>query len=215
MRVLIVEDDLDMRKILKLYLQKEGFIVSIVSNGQEAIDFLSENQVHLVIMDWMMPVKNGVQTCREIRLLRIPTKILMLTAKGDNEDEITGLTCGADDYLRKPFNIQILLLRIRKLCHAENLLSFQDIRLNPDTMEVTKHGERIILTKTEYELLKFFLSNPNQVLSRELLLDHIWGIDYEGDIRTVDTTIRRLRLKIGDTIIQTRVGLGYMITSNN
>lgn len=215
MRVLIVEDDLDMRKILKLYLQKEGFIVSIVSNGQEAIDFLSENQVHLVIMDWMMPVKNGVQTCREIRLLRIPTKILMLTAKGDNEDEITGLTCGADDYLRKPFNIQILLLRIRKLCHAENLLSFQDIRLNPDTMEVTKHGERIILTKTEYELLKFFLSNQNQVLSRELLLDHIWGIDYEGDIRTVDTTIRRLRLKIGDTIIQTRVGLGYMITSNN
>ncbi len=215
MRVLIVEDDLDMRKILKLYLQKEGFIVSIVSNGQEAIDFLSENQVHLVIMDWMMPVKNGVQTCREIRLLRIPTKILMLTAKGDNEDEITGLTCGADDYLRKLFNIQILLLRIRKLCHAENLLSFQDIRLNPDTMEVTKHGERIILTKTEYELLKFFLSNQNQVLSRELLLDHIWGIDYEGDIRTVDTTIRRLRLKIGDTIIQTRVGLGYMITSNN
>lgn len=215
MHILIVEDDLDMQKILKLYLQKEGFIVSMVSNGQDAIDFLSENHVHLVIMDWMMPVMDGIQTCREIRLLQIPTKILMLTAKGDNEDEIKGLTCGADDYLRKPFNIQILLLRIRKLCRAENMLSFQDIRLNPDTMEVTKHGERVILTKTEYELLRFFLSNQNQVLPRELLLDHIWGIDYKGDIRTVDTTIRRLRIKIGDNIIQTRVGLGYIITSNN
>ena len=82
-------------------------------------------------------------------------------------------------------------------------------------MEVTKHGERIILTKTEYELLKFFLSNQNQILPRELLLDHIWGMDYQGDIRTVDTTIRRLRIKIGDNIIQTRVGLGYIITSNH
>lgn len=158
MHILIVEDDLDMQKILKLYLQKEGFIVSIVSNGQDAIEFLSENHVHLVIMDWMMPLMDGIQTCREIRLLQIPTKILMLTAKGDNEDEIKGLTCGADDYLRKPFNIQILLLRIRKLCRAENLLSFQDIRLNPDTMEVTKHGERIILI--DYISLHNYYGNP-------------------------------------------------------
>ncbi len=195
MHILIVEDDFDMQKILRLYLQKEGFTVSIVSNGRDAIEFLSENHVHLVIMDWMMPIEDGIQTCKEIRLLHIPTKILMLTAKGENEDEVKGLTCGADDYLRKPFNIQILLLRIRKLCHAENILSFQDIRLNPDTMEVTKEGEKIILTKTEYELLKFFLSNQNQILSREVLLNHIWGIDYEGDIRTVDTTIRWLRKK--------------------
>ena len=168
MHILIVEDDFDMQKILRLYLQKEGFTVSIVSNGRDAIEFLSENHVHLVIMDWMMPIEDGIQTCKEIRLLHIPTK---------------------------PFNIQILLLRIRKLCHAENILSFQDIRLNPDTMEVTKEGEKIILTKTEYELLKFFLSNQNQILSREVLLNHIWGIDYEGDIRTVDTTIRWLRKK--------------------
>lgn len=215
MHILIVEDDLDMQKILKLYLQKEGFIVSTVSNGQDAIDFLSETQVHLVILDWMMPVKDGIQTCREIRLLKIPVKILMLTAKGENEDEIKGLTCGADDYLRKPFHIQILLLRVRKLCRGEKLLSFQDIRLNSDTMEVTKQGERILLTKTEYELLKCFLSNQNQVLSREFLLDHIWGMDYEGDIRTVDTTIRRLRMKIGESMIQTRIGLGYTMTSDH
>ncbi len=179
MHILIVEDDLDMQKILKLYLQKEGFIVSTVSNGQDAIDFLSETQVHLVILDWMMPVKDGIQPCREIRLLKIPVKILMLTAKG------------------------------------EKLLSFQDIRLNSDTMEVMKQGERILLTKTEYELLKCFLSNQNQVLSREFLLDHIWGMDYEGDIRTVDTTIRRLRMKIGESMIQTRIGLGYTMTSDH
>lgn len=211
MHILIAEDNPDMQKILKLYLQKDGFEVSIVSNGREAIDFLSENQADLVIMDWMMPIQDGIQTCREIRLLHIPIKILMLTAKGDDEDEIQGLTCGADDYLRKPFDIQILLLRIRKLCHAENVLSYQDILLNPDTMEVTKQGQKIILTKTEYELLKYFLSNQRRVLTREILLDYIWGMDYVGDIRTVDTNIRRLRKKIGEDMIQTRVGLGYVM----
>lgn len=211
MHILIAEDDLDMQKILRLYLQKDGFEVSVVSNGKEAIDFLSEHPVDLVIMDWMMPVQDGIQTCREIRLLCIPTRILMLTAKGQNEDELQGLMCGADDYLRKPFDMQILLLRIRKLCQAENIMSYRDVFLNPDTMEVTKQGEKIMLTKTEYELLKFFLSNQRRVLSRELLLDHIWGIDYEGDIRTVDTTIRRLRKKIGEDMIQTRIGLGYVM----
>lgn len=211
MHILIAEDDLDMQKILRLYLRKDGFEVSVVSNGKEAVDFLSEHQVDLVIMDWMMPVQDGIQTCREIRLLHIPTKILMLTAKGQNEDEIQGLTCGADDYLRKPFDIQILLLRVRKLCQSENTMSYRDILLNPDTMEVTKQGEKLALTKTEYELLKFFLSNQRRILSRESLLDHIWGMDYEGDIRTVDTTVRRLRKKIGEDIIQTRIGLGYMM----
>ena len=211
MHILIAEDDLDMQKILKLYLQREGFTVSVVSNGREAIDFLAENHAHLVIMDWMMPIQDGLWACREIRRLRIPVKILMLTAKGENGDEIKGLTCGADDYVRKPFDIQVLLLRIRKLCRAEHMLSCRDIRLNPDTMEVAKEGESLILTRTEYELLKCFPSNQGQVLSREVLLDHVWGMDYEGDIRTVDTTIRRLRKKIGETMIQTRIGLGYVM----
>lgn len=211
MHILIAEDDLDMQKILRVYLQKDGFEVSVVSNGKEAVDFLTEHPAALVIMDWMMPVQDGIQTCREIRLLHIPTKILMLTAKGENDDEIQGLMCGADDYLRKPFDIQILLLRVRKLCQAENVLFYQDILLNPDTMEVTKQEEKLVLTKTEYRLLKFFLSNQNRVLSREMLLDCIWGMDYEGDMRTVDTTIRRLRRKIGEDVIQTRIGLGYLM----
>lgn len=211
MHILVAEDDIDMQKILRLYLQKDGFEVSTVSNGRDVIDFLSEHQTDLVIMDWMMPIQNGIQTCREIRCLRIPTKILMLTANGRDEDEIQGLTCGADDYLRKPFDIQVLLLRIHKLCQTENILSYKGILLNPDTMEVTKQGQKIILTKTEYELLKFFLSNQRRVLSRELLLDRIWGMNYEGDARTVDTSIRRLRKKIGENSIQTRVGMGYFM----
>lgn len=209
MHILIAEDDPDMQKILSIYLQKDGFQVSTVSNGRDAVDFLSEHPSDLVIMDWMMPVQDGIQTCREIRLLHIPTKILMLTAKGQNEDEIRGLTCGADDYLRKPFDIQVLLLRIRKLCRSENIMSCRDVMLNPDTMEVTRRGQQVALTKTEYELLKFFLSNQRRVLSREVLLDHIWGVDFEGDARAVDTAVRRLRKKIGEDVIQTRIGMGY------
>lgn len=211
MHILIAEDDTDMQKILKLYLQKDGYVVSVVSNGKEAIAFLSEHVVDLVLLDWMMPIQDGIQTCRDIRQLHIPTKILMLTAKGENEDEVQGLTCGADDYLRKPFDIQVLLLRIRKLCQTEDILSYQDILLNSQTMEVTKKGERISLTKTKYELLKFFLVNQRRILSRDMLLDHIWGMDYEGDIRAVDTAIRRLRKKIGENMIQTKIGLGYIL----
>lgn len=211
MHILIAEDDTDMQKILKLYLQKDGYVVSVVSNGKEAIAFLSEHVVDLVLLDWMMPIQDGIQTCRDIRQLHIPTKILMLTAKGEKEDEVQGLSCGADDYLRKPFDIQVLLLRIRKLCQTEDILLYQDILLNSQTMEVTKKGERISLTKTEYELLKFFLANQRRILSRDMLLDHIWGMDYEGDIRAVDTAIRRLRKKIGENMIQTKIGLGYIL----
>lgn len=211
MHILIAEDDLDMQKILGIYLQKEGYEVSVVSNGRDAIDFLAEHSVDLVLLDWMMPVQDGIRTCREIRLLQIPTKILMLTAKGESEHEIAGLSCGADDYLRKPFDIHILLLRIKKLCQTEHTLSYRELSFNPDTMEVMKQGEKLALTKTEYELLHFFLLNQRRILSRELILSRIWGMDYEGDARTVDTSIRRLRKKIGDDYIQTRIGMGYVM----
>lgn len=211
MKLLIAEDDPEMQKILKLYLQREGYLVTVVSNGRAAIDFLTENPVDLVLLDWMMPLQDGIQTLREIRLLNLPVKVLMLTAKGEIENEIAGLSCGADDYLRKPFDIQVLLLRIKKLCNTEGLLQFRDIRLNPATMEVTKDHSKIDLTKTEFELLKHFLTNQNITLSREQLLNHVWGIDYEGDPRTVDTTIRRLRKKIGEDFIETRIGMGYRI----
>ena len=211
MNILIVEDESDMQKILKLYLQREGYQVNSVSNGRDAIDFLIVNAVDIVLLDWMMPIKNGMETLKEIRQLNIPVKILMLTAKGENAAEAAGLTFGADDYLRKPFDIQILLLRIKKLCNSENHLRCNDIVLNPVTMEVMKGQDKVKLTKNEYELLKYFLANQNMILTREQLLNHIWGMDFEGDIRTVDTNIRRLRQKIGEEYIQTRIGMGYIM----
>lgn len=215
MKLLIAEDDPDMQKILKLYLQREGCQVNIVDNGCAAIDFLSEDQVDLVILDWMMPVQDGIQTLKEIRLLNFPVKVLMLTAKGEIENEITGLTCGADDYLRKPFDIEVFLLRVKKLCRAENIMKYRELLLNPATMEVSKNGQRLTLTKTEFELLHCFLGNLKTVLSREWLLNHVWGMDFEGDSRTVDTNIRRLRKKIGEDYIRTRVGMGYVMGEEN
>lgn len=238
MHILIAEDHPDLRKILTLYLQKEGYQVSVVSNGQEAITYLMERcglkkeaknnlgltfskspSSHapatlpdLLILDWMMPVQDGIQTCREIRALNLPIKILMLTAKGETEHEILGLTSGADDYVRKPFDIKVLLLRIKKLCHLEGILCCGDISLNQETFEVRKGNTRLALTKTEYEMLRYFLSNQRITLTREQLLNHAWGMDFEGDSRTVDTHIRRLRRKIGEEYIKTRIGIGYVIS---
>ena len=238
MHILIAEDHPDLRKILTLYLQKEGYQVSVVSNGQEAITYLMERcglkkeaknnlgltfskspSSHapatlpdLLILDWMMPVQDGIQTCREIRALNLPIKILMLTAKGETEHEILGLTSGADDYVRKPFDIKVLLLRIKKLCRLEGILCCGDISLNQETFEVRKGNTRLALTKTEYEMLRYFLSNQRIILTREQLLNQVWGMDFEGDSRTVDTHIRRLRRKIGEEYIKTRIGIGYVIS---
>lgn len=238
MHILIAEDHPDLRKILTLYLQKEGYQVSVVSNGQEAITYLMERcglkkeaknnlgltfskspSSHapatlpdLLILDWMMPVQDGIQTCREIRALNLPIKILMLTAKGETEHEILGLTSGADDYVRKPFDIKVLLLRIKKLCRLEGILCCGDISLNQETFEVRKGNIPVVLTRTEYELLRYFLTNQRIILTREQLLNHVWGMDFEGDSRTVDTHIRRLRRKIGEEYIKTRIGIGYVIS---
>lgn len=270
MHILIAEDHPDLQKILTLYLQKEGYQVSVVSNGQEAIKYLLEHSSpkkpefikksdyrpmasgklacqaqeiqlsfapptvassstapsptsspttnppatipDLLILDWMMPVQDGIQTCREIRALNLPIKILMLTAKGETEHEILGLTSGADDYVRKPFDIKVLLLRIKKLCRLEGILCCGDISLNQETFEVRKGGNPVVLTKTEYELLRYFLNNQRITLTREQLLNHVWGMDFEGDSRTVDTHIRRLRRKIGEEYIKTRIGIGYVIS---
>lgn len=209
MKVLIAEDDVDMQKILSLYLKKEGYQVATVSNGKEVIDYLSEHRVDLVVLDWMMPIQDGIVTCETIRRLQIPTKVLMLTAKSENDHEFLGLSCGADDYLRKPFDMNILLLRIKKLCKQEEILRCGELVLNPTTFEVRKKGEVLNLTKKEFELLRYFMMNQRMTLTREQLLNHIWGIDYEGDPRTVDTHIRRLRGKIGPDYIKTHIGIGY------
>lgn len=215
MKILVAEDDGNMRKILKLYLQKEGYDVECVSDGEEVLNYFEEKPADVLLLDWMMPKKDGIETCRELRLMKIPVKIIMLTAKTTSENEFHGLSIGADDYIRKPFDMKVLLIRIKKLCHIETELYFKDILLNQAAHEVYIGENRIELTKKEFDLLFYFMSNQNLVLSREKILDSVWGIDYDGDIRTVDTHIRRLRKKIGESYVQTIFGVGYMMGGQN
>lgn len=215
MKILVAEDDENMCKILRLYLQKEGFSVDTVSNGEDVISYFETDRADLLLLDWMMPKKNGIDICRELKLLKIPVKIIMLTAKASAANELQGLTTGADDYVKKPFDMNVLLARIKKLCHIESQLAFQDILLNTSTCEVLKGSSRLELTKKEYELMKYFMLNKNIVLSREQILNYVWGMDYAGDIRTVDTHIRRLRKKVGASSIQTRFGSGYIMEDSN
>lgn len=215
MRILIAEDDENMSKILKLYLEKEGYSVAAVFNGKDTIAYLEEHQVDLLLLDWMLPCKSGIEICKEVKMLDIPIKIIMITAKTTTDDELLGLTVGADDYIKKPFDMKILLLRIKKLCKLENVLRYKDISLNPDTHEVLQKEQVLDLTAKEYELLKYLLSNQKMILSREQILNHVWGKDYFGDARTVDTHIRRLRKKLGDSYIQTKIGAGYSMGDLN
>lgn len=211
MKILIAEDDENMCKILKLYLQKEGYVVDVVFNGADAVSYLETNKADLLLLDWMLPLKTGIEVCRELRQIDIPIKIIMITAKIATSNELSGLTAGADDYIRKPFDMNILLLRIKKLCNLESELKYKDIVLNPTMHEAFKNHQALELTRKEFELLKYFLTNQKMTLSREQILSHVWGMDYFGEIRTIDTHIRRLRKKIGESYIQTKIGIGYIM----
>lgn len=215
MNILIAEDNPDMSKILTLYLKKEGYEVATVDDGEKAIAYLLEHKVDLAILDWMMPKKSGIDVCRDIQNFQLPVKVLMLTAKNSVEDEISGLSFGADEYIRKPFEPRVLLLRIKKLCGEGSVLRLGEISLNPDARTVTAKGHPIRMTKTEFELLWYFMRNPGRVLSREMILEAVWGIDYDGDIRTVDTHIRRLRNKIGEAYLVTHIGCGYSLENGH
>lgn len=211
MKILIAEDNPDMLKILTLYLTKEGYEVIAVTDGEEAIAYLLEHKVDLAILDWMMPQKSGIEVCRDIRNFQLPVKVMMLTAKNSVEDEISSLSYGADEYIRKPFEPRVLLLRIKKLCGEGSALRLGTLSLNPESRTVTEGNRAIRMTKTEFELLWYFMLNPGKVLSREMILEKVWGTDYDGDIRTVDTHIRRLRNKIGEAYLVTHVGCGYSL----
>lgn len=211
MKILIAEDNPDMLKILTLYLTKEGYEVIAVTDGEEAIAYLLEHKVDLAILDWMMPQKSGIEVCRDIRNFQLPVKVMMLTAKNSVEDEISSLSYGADEYIRKPFEPRVLLLRIKKLCGEGSALRLGTLSLNPESRTVTEGNRAIRMTKTEFELLWYFMLNPGKVLSREMILEKVWGTDYDGDIRTVDTHIRRLRNKIGEAYLVTHIGCGYSL----
>lgn len=210
MKVLIADDELSMLKILEAYFRKEGYIVISAKDGEEALEKFYNNKIDMAVLDWMMPKIDGIKVCREIKK-NSNAKVLMLTAKGQIEDEIDALSCGADEYVKKPFDPRVLLIRASKLIGKIENLNIGDLKIDLKSNKLYKNNNEISLTKKELELIKCFIDNKGIILSREKLLNLVWGNDYYGDDRTVDTHIRRLRSKIGENIITTHRGIGYSL----
>lgn len=210
MNILVADDEAQMAKIIEAYFNKEGFNTIIAKDGEEALSLFSSNKVDLVILDWMMPKVDGIEVCRYIKD-NSNSKVLILTAKGENENELEALNCGADEYVKKPFDPRILIMRAKKLLDFKEEFKINDLNIDINAKRIYKNDELLTLTKIEFELMKCFIVNKDIILSREKLLDLVWGLEYEGDYRTVDTHIRRLRSKIGEDIIKTHRGLGYSL----
>lgn len=221
--VLVADDDEKIRELLVLYLSKEGFAVEQASDGAEAILKAQQLKPGLIVLDIMMPVIDGMEVCRQIRKFsRVP--IIMLTARFEDEDRIQGLELGADDYMAKPFNPRELVARVkavlRRVLEKDSetsdggVLNFPSLLINRQEYIATSSGTTVQLTAKEMELLWHMASHPGRVFSREQLLESIWGYEYFGDTRTVDTHIKRIRQKLGvrdDTPwdIRTVWGVGY------
>lgn len=217
--ILIADDDPHIRELLRLTLKKQGYVVLEAEDGEQASYVLENERVHLAVVDVMMPAKNGWDLCREIRNdYDIP--VIMLTAKGEMEDKERGFLSGTDDYLVKPFAPKELLFRMKALLRRYQMVSSERIELNNTwidrkSYEVKINGESIVIPLKEFELLAQLASHPGRIFTREQLVQLIWGADYEGDSRTVDVHIKRLRerfyARTDDFVISTVRGLGYKL----
>lgn len=202
--ILVVEDDKPLRELLTWNLNAEGYDVRSTADGEEALLMVREQQPDAIILDWMIEQVPGIEVCRQIRkgkeTAHIP--IVMLTARGEEEDRVRGLKTGADDYVTKPFSTRELMARVEALLRrsqpslAGEMLSFGDLELDPASHRVHRGGEAIHLGPTEFRLLRYFMERPQRVLSRQQILDGVWGMDADIDERTVDVHIRRLRKAI-------------------
>ena len=217
-KILVVDDESRMRKLVKDFLGREGYQVLEAGDGLEAMEtFYAEKDIALIILDVMMPKMDGWQTCREIRQSsKVP--IIMLTAKGEESDELNGFELGVDEYISKPFSPKILVARVGAILRRsgktqdeEAVVSMGGIVLDKAAHMVTVDGERIDLSYTEIELLAYFMENAGIALSREKILNSVWNYDYFGDARTIDTHVKKLRAKMGDKgkYITTVWGMGY------
>lgn len=223
-KILIVDDDTNISELISLYLTKECFETKCVEDGESAIEAFNSFQPNLILLDLMLPGMDGYQVCREIRKTsQIP--IIMLSAKGEVFDKVLGLELGADDYIIKPFDTKELVARVKAVLRRttaeapaatlpdkNDSVEFPDLTINLTNYSVTYMGNAIKMPPKELELLYFLASSPNQVFSREQLLDHIWGYEYIGDTRTVDVHIKRIREKISDHerwAITSVWGIGY------
>ena len=218
-KVLVVEDDNNIAELLRLYLQKDGFEVSHAADGGKAVEMAKEIQPDLVLLDIMLPVMDGWQVCRELRkTMKMP--IIMLTAKGETEDKVSGLEMGADDYIVKPFEMKELMARINAVLRRSEIpedthkrLTFDKLIIDLDSYELIVDGKKIDTPPKELELLYHLAATPNRVYTRNQLLDEVWGFDYFGDSRTVDVHVKRLREKVENVsdqwALKTVWGVGY------
>jgi DNA-binding response OmpR family regulator len=217
--VLVVDDDPTVVEVLTRYLDREGFDVLGVGDGRAAVEAATGRLPDLVVLDLMLPEMGGLDVFRRIRLLgRVP--VVMLTALGEEEDRVSGLEVGADDYVTKPFSPREVVARMKAILRRSepqvdvDLLELGDVSLNRETHDVKIAGEPVELTAKEFDLLAYFLANPGAVLSRDVLLDRVWGVSYPGGTRTVDVHVAQLRRKLGrPELIRTLRGSGYKAVS--
>ncbi|RHW40409.1 DNA-binding response regulator [Neobacillus notoginsengisoli] len=226
-KILVVDDEKPIADILQFNLKKEGYTVYCAYDGNEAISMVEEVQPDLILLDIMLPLRDGMEVCREVRK-KYEMPIIMLTAKDSEIDKVLGLELGADDYVTKPFSTRELIARVKANLRrhqlpvgqgaedSSNEIEVGSLTIHPDAYVVSKRGETIELTHREFELLHYLAKHIGQVMTREHLLQTVWGYDYFGDVRTVDVTVRRLREKIEDNPshpawIVTRRGVGYYL----
>ena len=207
-RILLVDDEADILEFIRYNLEKEGYEVFTASNGREAIETALRVVPHLILLDVMMPEMDGIECTKKIREIS-DVPIIVLTAKSEDEDEIEALELGVNDFITKPFNLEVLLLRIKNITNFEKS---NPLELVPEQRAVKKNGRLISLTKKEYLILEYFFENPNVILTRDQILNRVWGIDYFGDDRVVDTNVKRIRKKIDEEkkYIKTYSGTGYV-----
>jgi DNA-binding response OmpR family regulator len=218
--ILLVEDEVKLARFIELELGSEGYRVSVAHDGMSGLSLARESEPDLAILDWMLPGLTGVELCRRLRSTGIKVPVILLTARDEVGDRVTGLDAGADDYLVKPFSIEELLARIRAHLRRTqetdaDLLQFEDLSLNRRTREVHRGQRSIDLTAKEFDLLQYLMSHPRQVFTRDQILESIWGYDFLGDSNIIEVYVRYLRLKLEHEnekrLIHTARGVGYSL----
>ncbi|MCX8528923.1 MAG: hypothetical protein RL036_306 [Actinomycetota bacterium] len=223
-KVLIVDDEPNIRDLLSTSLRFAGFSVHAVANGADAVNAAEKGAPDIILLDVMLPDMNGFSVTKKLRSMGINAPVLFLTARDETADKVTGLTVGGDDYMTKPFSLDEIVARINAILRRtkqveteDSILEVGEIKINQDAHEVFANGESVDLSPTEYKLLRFLMSNPNRVLTKAQILDHVWEYDFNGEMGIVESYVSYLRKKLDplttEPLIQTKRGVGYMYKS--